>query len=348
MTNRFEELEEQLKQLETIPLVSTSARVHAPEDGAVHAVGAQQRISPNTRKPSGATGQDPGLRGGSDQLKAESEREPLTPGALGRVSSAVSSIRGRRWRTRLLELEEQAVSECQERMREVVGGVIEEAQRQLEDLTNELVPRFQLRLERSIEDSVGTLTNQAAQQLKEQTQARRRREAAVVSTSEREDVSQARREWREGAQCPEVTEALAGGSMGKELAQAFRPVVEEIQLKSAAFLDRLNLQLHSTLKAFGEKATRHAAEEFARIAVEALQGQPRRLNSRKPEMGKSNGAAGLTPESSRTDVRKLSPKREAISLDQSARRERQRGGAKACGAHKLPNSMANWRILGLG
>jgi hypothetical protein len=347
MTNRFEELEEQLKQLETIPVVSTVARVHAPEGRNIDPVGAQQGISPNTQKPSGASAQVPGSPGDSDQLKAESEEEPTTPGALGRVASAVSSIRGRRWRTRLLKLEEQAVGECQERMREVVGGVIEDAKRQLEDLTNELVPTFQMRLERSIKDSVVTLTSPPTQELEQQEPAPPRRGAAVASISEREGVAQARGEWSEGAHDTEVEQTLAGNSIGKELAQAFRPVVKEVEVKSAAFLDRLNLQLHSTLQAFGEKATKHAAEEFARIAVEVLQAGGGRLGPARP----------------RTDVQKSHIEREEISAVRSVRHKGKSFGmigngpdGGACkrvspnsrGAEKVLPGAANWRILGLG
>jgi hypothetical protein len=359
MSNRFEDLEEQLKRLETIPLVATATQGHAAEGQVPWAAGGQRPIPTKTQNSNGETAQDSRLSKGHDEIEPEREEAPAASGPLARVARVVLRLCGWEWRTQLRALQDQAVTDCQDRMREVVGNVIEDARRQLEGLTNELVPSLQMRLEKSMETSVGTLTSQLPKQPEEQVQSATGRGGVPTSVLEREEAAETVREWRKTRETTEAEQTVDGDRIQQQLTEAFGPVVEEIQLKSAAFLDRLNVQLHSALQAFGEKATKHAAEEFARIAIEVLQRDVRRDHAPQYEL-RAPETVGLGPGSQAAEVGKLSAERQAVSALQSAGHKSANSGQPSNGlaglgsggksgrTQKLPGSAPNWRILGLG
>jgi hypothetical protein len=365
MTNRFEELEEQLKQLDTIPLVSAGIQGPAPASQEIPAASAPATIpiaihnfNENEEAP-----QQSRLRDECKSVEPEPKQPVAASGLLARVGSAVFGLFGWRSSTRLRALEDRALAECQERMREVVGSVIEDARRQLEALTNELLPSLQVRLEKSTENSVKEVSSQFAEQLEHQVQAATLRAVAIAPTLQSGEPVETIGGWRNNRASAEVDQLADAESLQAQLTQAFTPVVKEIELKSAAFLDHLNLQLHGTLRAFGEKATKHAAEEFGRIAVEVLKAEVGRLQTPSNGCRMAAGIIGSAPPTPSRNVAKLDRERQAMPALQSVPHERMTvaqppsGAAvpknKSCGARsgsaeKVRTGAPNWRILGLG
>jgi hypothetical protein len=362
MSNHFEELEEQLKRLETIPVVSTGTQGRAAGREALHAAGAPSPVPTTTENSNGESGQHSRIPEGRHQFERGCDQAGATVGPLAWVASVLSHFGGRGSRARLRALEEEAVSEWQERMREAVSCVVEDARRQLEALTSELVPTLQSRPEKIRDNSVGTISAQLVKQFEQQVHPDIRRGAAVTPIMKPDDPAKTMVELRKAEVTTDVEQFVDTKRIQTQLTQAFTPVVEEIQLKSAAFLDHLNLQLHSTLRAFGEKATKHAAEEFGRIAVELLKGEVRcpRASQRAP--GKPAVTVAFAPVTSPTEASKLNVETEAISASHPAPHETtsmaqtcngpallnsRRDEVNSRGAEKVPASAANWRILGL-
>jgi hypothetical protein len=363
MKNRFEELEEQLEQLETIPLVSAGVQGTAAASQELAAATAPRTIPKAIGNVNAEAAQQALLR---DEHKSV-EPEPTQPtNSNGFLTRLVSTLFGfTRWKSssRLQALEDQALAECQERMREVVGGVIKDARKQLEVLTDELVPTLQTRLEKSTENSVEALSSQFAKQLEQQVQAATRRTLAITPPLQSREPAETMGERRNDPASAEVERLANGESIQAQLAQAFAPVVQEIQVRSAAFLDHLNLQLHNTLRAFGEKATKHAAEEFSRIAVEVLKAEARRLQTPQNACRMPAGTIGSAPPTPSNQVDKPDLKRQARSAWQAGPHEStpaaqarsgsseiksQSGGAKPGGTQKVRSDTPKWRILGLG
>jgi hypothetical protein len=365
MTNRFEELEEQLKQLDTIPLVSAGIQGPAPASQEIPVASAPATIpiairnfNENEEAP-----QQSRLRDERKSVEPEPKQPVAASGLLARVGGAVFGLFGWSSSTRLRGLEDRALAECQERMCKVVSCAIEDARRQLEDLTNELVPTLQTRLEKSTENSVEALSSRFAKQLEHQVQAATLRAVAVAPTLQSGEPAETMGEWRNDAAAGEVEQVADAESIQAQLTQAFAPVVKEIELKSAAFLDHLNLQLHSTLRAFGEKATKHAAEEFSRIAVEVLKAEARRLQTPPNGCRMAAGISGSAPAAPSRNVAKPDRERQATPTLQSVPHERmtvaqppsgaavpknESSGARSGGAEKVRTGAPNWRILGLG
>lgn len=359
MSNRFEEIEEQLKQLETIPLVSAGAR--ATEIESFSAPERSEAVPAKVQKVR-ENGQNPRQPERAHQVEVVHQPPEAASGLLARTLSSVLGLCRWSWKIRLKSLEDQVLAECQERMREVVGDVIEDARRQLEVLTNELVPTFRTRLEKSINNSARSLASQLASQGEKPGGITDRSSAPLGSMSPEESPAKT---WHEGPRKCESSDPehpVGDESIQQQLAYAFSPVVEEIQNNSAAFLDHLNLQLHSTLRAFGEKATRHAAEEFGRIAVEVLQDESRRSGVPRPELEGKDCEVGSSPKTRTSTIKDLSANREAISALKSAPEiaaslphacsgplgpELQRGEPKPHGTAKPSRGAPNWRILGL-
>ena len=362
MTSRFEELEEQLKRLETIPLVSAGIQDPAPAGQALPAASAPPPISVATRDLKGEPAQQPRLRDERKAVEPEHKRRIAASGLLARVGSAVFGRSGSRPSTQFPASEDQALAHCQERMREVVDSVIEDARKQLEALTDELIPTLQMRLEKSTENSVKEVSSQFAKQLEHQVEAATLRADAITPALQSGESAETMGEWRNDLASAEVERLVDAESIQEQLTQAFTPVVKEIQLKSAAFLDHLNLQLHSTLRAFGEKATKHAAEEFGRIAIEVLKAEARRLQTPQNDCRMAADTVGAVHIPSK-NVAKLDLERQAMPALQTSAHEsttvaqaRNRAAvlksesseAKSGSTEKVRTSAPNWRILGLG
>jgi hypothetical protein len=352
MSDRFQELEEQLEQLETIPLVSTGAEDRAARR-ALSAPGAAQRpLQSKTEQFNPADSPHCQVSETRSRPQPESEREADSSGPLRRLASAVLHLRRRGQGAQFQALEDQAVTQCQERMQQVVGRIVEDARRQLEGLANELVPTFQTRVEKSTENSVGSLKSELTKQLEPPVQSQSR---GIIfrPIPEQDDLAEMEGEWSKAKASTHAEYPVDAESIEKQLAEAFSPVVEDIQLKSAAFLDRLNVQLHSTLQAFGERATKHAAEEFGRIAVEVLERGVRYSLEPQREVRTPGSAAGLVSESTLTNANAEKPlmERQAVSAVETGRLQtatiEEQSGVKSRSSDKLPSAAPNWRILGL-
>lgn len=286
MSNHFDELEEKLRELETIPLVSPGGQARAEDPETVRSAAASSSVQRNSRTPEAGREQEC-LSECHDETEPGSLRMPARSRRSGWVARVISNASERKTRNRLRILEDQAITECRERMRQALGEFVEDARRQLEALSGQWVPSFQLRMEKSIETSVRILTSQLTQSLEQQFQAAGLL-ALLAPISVGTQVTESASAEREIQESLAVEPFRFDQRVEKQLVQAFTPVVEEIQAKSAAFLDRLTVQLHSAARAFGAKATKHAAERFQRIAVEVLQREARHLQG---VQGESTGSA---------------------------------------------------------
>lgn len=361
MSNRFEEIEEQLKQLETIPLVSAGAR---PRTKEIESFSAAERseLAPAKIQNVKDKGHYPGQPEKVHQGVAVRQSPEAASGRLARAASRVIDFCRWRWKARLKALEDQVLAESQERMREAVGDVIEDARRQLEVLTNELIPTYRMRLDKSIANSAATFIPQSALSLERQDGTCGYTGPPNNPTALSEDTAQPWRPQGTTAESSNTRHAANSDSLQEQLAHAFSPVVEEIQSNSAAFLEHLNLQLNSTLRAFGEKATRHAAEEFGKIAVEVLQVKTSRSHSPLRQVTQQDDGLGLPVGNSRLVVKDRGVKKEVRSGLQCSSSEvpaslhtnsgpggaeRHQAAAKGRSAGKVATGAPNWRILGL-
>jgi hypothetical protein len=396
MRDRFDELEDQLRQLDTIPLTPAEAdasrkEVTAETEEPLPLESASQALRPEREPDSSPAGSersvtgtkevgnsnDPGPLPGRSQIPAEgksnnsaqascyvkpepqSEVPSAPPRPLGWLAGAISDLSTRRLKSRVRVMEDQAISECQERMRQAVGEVIQDAQRQLESLAGQLVPSVQGHVEKSTENSRRTLESRLGGSMMANVQSSQHTvnivsESDVVQTEEtackppRMQVNIA----------PQM--ALNGDEIHKRLLEAFVPVVEEIQAKTEAFLDHLNLQVKDTLRAFAEKATKHAAEEFQRIAVEVLQrelaGGPAAPNEMRID-SRPDRTAGTSREKLGIKAPEVVPLRPAASQERknplpsyrrSALPESQRRNEHPGDARRATTGGQTWRILGLG
>lgn len=158
MSDRFDDIEDRLRRLDTLRVVSGGDQPAAADGESVPSVsGASlQRKTASTASEEGHHNGAVAVEAGQKQAPA---REPqVSAKGAGWMARLVSPSGSQRRRDRLHFLEDQAIIEGQERLREAVESVVEDARRQLESLARELVPSFRVRMEKSIEDSVRTLT----------------------------------------------------------------------------------------------------------------------------------------------------------------------------------------------
>jgi hypothetical protein len=293
MSDHFDELEEKLRQLETIPLVTTLAQDRPAETKSGSAIERQSQVQPDSR--TSQLKRHGGIDSASEDVLAVPPRSGWTAGL---PSGLFFRRRGARQRA----LQAQAVSEYQNHLTQLLGSFIDDARRQLEALSEQWVPSFQMRMEKSIESSARNLSTELMNSLQQQ----------VRVTAFMADVSPmwAGPESGEPTRVPDerqetvgVRPLLVDEVLQKRLMQAFSPVVDDVQAKSVAFLERVTAHLHCAVRTFGEKASSHVAEEFQRIAAEVFQSEAEHVQNLQSDPGttdrngqlaaRENQAAGM-------------------------------------------------------
>lgn len=157
MSDRFDDIEDRLRRLDTIRVVSGGNQPAADGENVPSVGGASvQRRTASTASEKGH--HNGAVAVGAGQKQAPAREPQVSARGTGWMVRLVSPSGSRRRRDRLHSLEDQAIIEGQERLREAVECVVEDARRQLESLARELVPSFRVRMEKSIEDSVRTIT----------------------------------------------------------------------------------------------------------------------------------------------------------------------------------------------
>jgi hypothetical protein len=356
MSNRFDELEEKLRRLETVPIVSAGAQVRVAGPEEILPRNGHGALQSKSRAPVAAGPEDSALSERDGKLKRRAGNPIAASGLVGKVARMLSDLSALGWKRQVRVLQDQEIAQFQQRMHDAAGGAVKDARRQLEALADELAPSLQRRME----NSVRTFATQLIRSVEHNIHGATQQNPPAAQPSMTAETADTACEWSNTGETLATGVCSEEEAVQKRLMQAFAPVVEEIQVKSTAFLDHINLQLHHTLQAFGEKATKHAAEQFQKIAVEVLQREAERLQNGlgRPDWNSrvTAEAAGSFPRS--LDAGKISMAQTQTALpevdklpsasDSEVLPESQQRSARQRGPEKPSNTAPNWRILGLG
>jgi hypothetical protein len=255
MTNHFEELEEKLRELETMPLASTPVR-NSPEE-AIPSVEEQGSVGAGTR-PADAERQNSSFPESHGKTDFASEAAPAAAQRSEPAATVPSGIFSWRRRSRARTLEDQLVLEWQNRTTQLLESFAEDARRQLDRLSDWWVVSFQSRMEHAIDASVRNVTAELTRSLQEQIRA-----SGLVAL--REPISSGPGSTGRGAsacdgqETKEVGLPLVEASEQERLLKTFTRVIEDLQAKSAALLNQVAMQLPSVTRASDNTAGR--AEE---------------------------------------------------------------------------------------